>query len=91
MRRTNVAAILTTSAGPPAETTWLRVTRDIDLDTDQQAFRAWSSRDGSTWVKAGVWTMPADADVRVGLISHGKNDASAPSATARVDYLRIYR
>jgi arabinan endo-1,5-alpha-L-arabinosidase len=32
-----------------------------------------------------VWTLPADADVRVGLMSHG-----GAGATSRFDYLRLY-
>jgi beta-xylosidase len=75
-----------TIVGPPAETTWLRMTHRVDPTNGEHEFRAWSSRDGSTWVKGGVWTMPPEADVRVGLVSHG-----GAGATARFDYLRIYR
>ena len=75
-----------TIVGPPAETTWLRLTHHVDPTNGEHEFRAWSSRDGSNWVEGGVWTMPPDADVRVGLISHG-----GAGATARFDYVRLYR
>jgi hypothetical protein len=75
-----------TIVGPPAETTWLRITHRVDPADGEHELRAWSSRDGTTWVKGGVWTLPADADLRVGLVSHG-----GAGATARFDYLRLYR
>lgn len=75
-----------TIVGPPAETTWLRVTHRTDPSTGEHELRAWSSRDGTSWVKGGVWTFPATADLRVGLVSHG-----GVGATASFDYLRIYR
>jgi arabinan endo-1,5-alpha-L-arabinosidase len=75
-----------TIVGPPAETTWLRITHRTDPDNGEHELRAWSSRDGATWEKGGVWTLPAGSDVRVGLVSHG-----GAGATAAFDYLRTYR
>ncbi|WP_375433237.1 family 43 glycosylhydrolase [uncultured Friedmanniella sp.] len=75
-----------TIVGPPAATTWLRLTHMVDPANGEHELRAWSSRNGRTWVKGGVWTLPAGADVRVGLVSHG-----GAGATARFDYLRLYR
>ena len=75
-----------TIVGPPAETTWLRLTHRLDSRTGEHLLRAWSSRDGRTWVKGGVWTLPAHSTVRVGLVSHG-----GAGATADFDYLRLYR
>jgi hypothetical protein len=75
-----------TIVGPPAATTWLRLTHRVDGRTGEHVLRAWSSRDGRTWVKGGVWTLPAGSAVKVGLISHG-----GAGATADFDYLRIYR
>ena len=75
-----------TIVGPPAATTWLRLTHRLDDRTGEHLLRAWTSRDGHTWVKGGVWTLPAAATVRVGLISHG-----GAGATADFDYLRLYR
>ena len=75
-----------TIVGPPAATTWLRLTHHLDPRNGEHELRAWSSRDGTRWVKGGVWTLPAGADVRVGLISHG-----GAGATSSFDYLRVYR
>lgn len=75
-----------TIVGPPATTTWLRLTHRLDPRNGEHELRAWSSRDGRTWVKGGVWSLPAGADVRVGLVSHG-----GAGATARFGYLRLYR
>ncbi|MFP5283798.1 MAG: glycoside hydrolase family 43, partial [Actinomycetes bacterium] len=75
-----------TIVGPPAATTWLRLTHRIDPGNGEHELRAWSSRNGRTWVKGGVWTLPADADLRVGLVSHG-----GAGATAQFDYFRLYR
>jgi hypothetical protein len=75
-----------TIVGPPAETTWLRITHETDRSNGEHELRAWTSRDGTTWVKGGVWTMAPDADVRIGLVSHG-----GAGATAAFDWFRIYR
>jgi hypothetical protein len=74
-----------TIVGPPAETTYLRITHHRDPANGEHELRAWSSRDGSTWVKGGVWTLPADAHLRVGLVSHG-----GAGATAQFDWFRTY-
>ncbi len=78
-----------TIIGPPAATTWLRLTHRVDPANGEHELRGWTSRDGRTWVKGGVWTLPAGADVRVGLVAHGAT--GGPVATAAFDYLRIYR
>ncbi len=75
-----------TIVGPPADTTWLRLTHHEDRRDGEHELRAWSSRNGRDWVKGGVWTLPPDADLRVGLVSHG-----GEGATARFDYFRTYR
>jgi arabinan endo-1,5-alpha-L-arabinosidase len=75
-----------TIVGPPAETTWLRLVHHTDASGEQEV-QAFTSNDGTTWVAGGVWTFPADADVRIGLIAHG---GAEPPATAQFDYLRIY-
>ncbi len=75
-----------TIVGPPATTTWLRITHRLDPRTGEHLLRGWSSRDGRAWVKGGVWTLPAGSDVRVGLVSHG-----GQGATASFDWFRLYR
>ncbi|WP_270886761.1 family 43 glycosylhydrolase [Pedococcus sp. 5OH_020] len=75
-----------TIVGPPADTTWLRITHRRDPSNGEHELRAWTSTDGTTWVKGGVWTLPADAHLRVGLVSHG-----GVGATALFDWFRLYR
>lgn len=75
-----------TIVGPPADTTWLRITHHRDPANGEHELRAWTSTDGTTWVKGGVWTLPADAQLRVGLVSHG-----GAGATALFDWFRLYR
>jgi arabinan endo-1,5-alpha-L-arabinosidase len=75
-----------TIVGPPAATTWLRITHRVDPANGEHELRGWSSRDGRTWVKGGVWTLPAGSDVKVGLVSHG-----GVGATATFSWFRLYR
>ncbi|WP_225755580.1 family 43 glycosylhydrolase [Actinotalea sp. Marseille-Q4924] len=76
-----------TIIGPPSDTTWLRLTRTTDAAGEQEV-QASTSTDGETWVHGGVWTFPADADIRIGLLAHG-NQGGDP-ATAEFDYLRVH-
>jgi hypothetical protein len=75
-----------TIVGPPAATTWLRITHRVDPANGEHELRAWSSTDGQNWVRGGVWTLPAASDIQVGLTSHG-----GAGATASFDYVRLYR
>jgi hypothetical protein len=75
-----------TIVGPPAGTTWLRLTHRLDPANGEHELRAWTSRDGQTWVKGGVWTLPASARLRVGLVAHG-----GVGGTAQFEYFRLYR
>ncbi|MBG0824152.1 family 43 glycosylhydrolase [Planomonospora sp. ID91781] len=75
-----------TIVGPPAEETWLRLIHRVDRRNGEHELRAATSRDGRRWVFGGVWTLPADADLRVGLISLG-----GAGATAEFDYFRLHR
>jgi arabinan endo-1,5-alpha-L-arabinosidase len=79
-----------TIVGPPAETTYLRITHHVDASTGEHELRAWTSRDGTDWVKGGVWTLPAGSHLRVGLVSQGRNP-SDPAATAQFEWFRTYR
>ena len=73
--------------GPPAETTWLRLSRRLDPQNGKHEFRAATSRDGEDWVWGGTWTF-ADTELRIGLISHGGDD---PQATSQFGYFRVYQ
>jgi hypothetical protein len=76
--------------GPPAETTWLRISHTRDPNNGEHEFRAATSRDGAHWIWGGVWTMPANADPRIGLVSLGRAPGDDP-ATAEFDYFRVFR
>ncbi|GII78478.1 hypothetical protein Sru01_34600 [Sphaerisporangium rufum] len=75
-----------TIVGPPAATTWLRLVHRVDRRAGEHELRAATSRDGRTWTYGGVWTLPLDADLKVGLISLG-----GAGATAEFDYFRLHR
>ena len=73
--------------GPPADTTWLRISHRADPNNGEDEYRAATSRDGEHWVWGGVWTFPADkSPTRIGLVSMGGS-----GATAQFDYFRLYR
>lgn len=75
-----------TLGGPPADTTWLRLSHRVDPDDGEHEYRLGTSRDGQTWIWGAVWTLPADTDPRIGLVSFG-----GEGATARFDYFRVTR
>lgn len=72
--------------GPPAETTWLRISHRLDPDNGEHELRAWTRTPGRRWVRGGVWTLPAGSELKVGLVSHGGS-----GSTARFDWFRTYR
>ena len=76
--------------GPPADTTWLRLAHRVDPANGEHEFRAATSRDGENFVWGGTWTLPADTEPRIGLISLGKAP-SDPASTSAFDYFRVYR
>ena len=88
-RRQVVATNYFTIVGPPADTTWLRITARTDPSTKEILLTPFTSRDGSSWTRGGTWTLPPKSDIRVGLLSHGARGSDAP-ATARFDYVRLY-
>ena len=75
--------------GPPSDTTWLRLAHRVDPANGEHEFRAATSRDGENYVWGGTWTLPADTEPRIGLLSLGRapND---PPATSQFDYFRVY-
>jgi beta-xylosidase len=72
--------------GPAADVLWLRLAHRVDPVTGEHEFRAASSRDGEYWVWGGVWTLPPDANPRIGLLSMG-----GQGGTAEFEYFRVYR
>ena len=73
-----------TVVGPPGEWTWLRIVKTTIGDEEQ--YRAYTSDDGVTWVRGGVWTHALGTDARIGLVSMGGS-----GFTAEFDYVRVYR
>jgi hypothetical protein len=80
-----------TIVGPPAETTWLRLVNRVDAANGERELQAYTSNDGRTWVEGGVWTLPLDAELRVGIVAHGLDpDVPQEPARAEFDYVRFY-
>lgn len=75
-----------TSVGPPARTTWLRLRHTTAPRSGEHRVQAFTSRDGKKWIAGGTWTVPADEQLRFGLASMG-----GKGATAEFDYFRLYR
>ncbi|WP_207211772.1 family 43 glycosylhydrolase [Promicromonospora panici] len=69
----------------PARTTWLRLYAHEDVANGEHEVRMASSTDGETWQWGGVWTLPNDKDLRIGLVA-----MNTPGATATFDYVRTY-
>ena len=65
--------------GPPGDWTWLRIVRRGD------EYRAYSSTDGVTWIRGGVWTHDLGEDATIGLVSMGGS-----GFVARFDYVRTF-
>lgn len=81
-------------AGAPGETTWLRLYHTRNPDTGEHQFRAGSSTDGTHWTWGLTWTLPADTDPKIGLVSHGSQPETTEQfgpATAVFDYFRVAR
>ncbi len=76
--------------GPPADTTYLRLSHRVDPDNGEHEFRAATRREGGSWIWGGTWTLPAGTEPQIGLLSLGKapND---PAAMSEFDYFRVYR
>ena len=74
-----------TSVGPPARTTWLRLRHTTAPDGEHRV-QALTSRDGEKWIAGGTWTVPAGESLRFGLASMG-----GKGATAEFDYFRLYK
>jgi len=77
-----------TIVGPPAETTYLRIVHHFDATNNEHELRAWTKREGGQWVHGGVWTLPGDAHLQVGLLSQGRQ--TGDRKTSRFDYFRSY-
>lgn len=73
-----------TVVGPPATWTWLRIVKRTK--GGEELYTAYTSNNGKTWVRGGVWTHKLGKNARIGLVSQvGKG------FTANFDYVRVYR
>jgi hypothetical protein len=77
-----------TIVGPPGETTYLRIVHHFDAANNEHELRAWTMREGGSWVMGGVWTLPGDEHLQVGLVSQGRQ--TGDRKTSVFDYFRSY-
>lgn len=73
-----------TFGGPADETVWLRLSRRAQ--GSEELYTAWSSRDGTTWTRAGTWSHALGTSARIGLVSMG-----GEGFVASFDYVRVYQ
>lgn len=88
-----------TVVGPPADAgawTYLRIVverlrgaEQREAGGDTEAYTAYSSRDGETWVRGGTWTHRLGPDARIGLVAMGLTPQFSGDYTADVDYVRV--
>jgi arabinan endo-1,5-alpha-L-arabinosidase len=65
------------------ETVWLRIARRTV--GKEEHYTAYSSRDGTTWTRAGTWAHKLGPKARIGLVS-----MAGAGFTATFDYVRVY-
>jgi len=70
--------------GPPDEWTYLRIVKRTQAG--EELYTAYTSQDGQSWVRGGVWTHQLGNSARIGLVSMGGS-----GFTANFDYVRVYR
>jgi arabinan endo-1,5-alpha-L-arabinosidase len=86
-----------TVVGPPGdEWTYLRVVvqhlkgaERRQAGGDKERYTAYTSQDGKTWVRGGVWTHSLGHE-QIGLVSMGATDQVTKAITAEFDYVRVY-
>ncbi len=78
-----------TVAGPPGETTYLRIVGRV-VGVDEQQFTAYTSIDGTNWRRAGTWTHELGTAARIGLVSMARVPEVTTVFAARFDYFRVY-
>ena len=86
-----------TVVGPPGDDwTYLRIVvehlhgvEQREAGGDTERYTAYTSQDGVTWVRGGVWTHSLD-DGQIGLVAMGATDQVVDPITAQFDYVRVY-
>jgi arabinan endo-1,5-alpha-L-arabinosidase len=87
-----------TVVGPPGDDwTYLRIVverltgvEQREAGGDTERYTAYTSQDGVTWVRGGVWTHSLGEDALIGLVSMGATDQVTQPITAEFDYVRVY-
>ncbi|HEU5015658.1 MAG TPA: family 43 glycosylhydrolase [Roseiflexaceae bacterium] len=72
-----------TVVGPPGEWTWLRIVKENKAGKEH--YTAYTSNNGTFWVRGGTWTHDLGSGARIGLVSMGGS-----GFTANFDYVRVY-
>jgi arabinan endo-1,5-alpha-L-arabinosidase len=77
-----------TVVGAPGDETWLRIVREVGAGSDgADLFTAYTSQDGTRWVRGGAWTHgELGPEPRIGLVSMGGPE----DLTARFDHVRTW-
>ena len=82
-----------TVVGPPGEWTWLRIVKRAapadapgGLYGGNEAYTAYTSRDGKHWTRGGTWLHHMGSDVQIGLAAMGGSGFRAD-----FDYVKVSR
>lgn len=78
-----------TVAGPPGETTYLRIVARV-VGVDEEQYTAYTSLDGETWYRNGTWTHDLGSEAKIGLVSMGRTPETEGVYAAYFDYVRVY-
>ena len=76
-----------TVAGPPGDTTWLRIVARTRF-VNEHTYTAYTSLDGVTWYRNGTWTHDLGGDVKIGLVAMGRR-MDPTDYTAYFQHLRV--
>ncbi|HZB67920.1 MAG TPA: family 43 glycosylhydrolase [Ornithinibacter sp.] len=87
-----------TVVGPPGDDwTYLRIVverltgaEQREAGGDTERYTAYTSQDGVTWVRGGVWTASLGDEALIGLVSMGATNQVTSTITAEFDYVRVY-
>jgi arabinan endo-1,5-alpha-L-arabinosidase len=77
-----------TVAGPPGETTYLRIVGRV-VGVTEQEFTAYTSLDGATWYRNATWTHELGTAARIGLVSMVRTPETTDVVVANFDYFRV--
>lgn len=72
-----------TAVGSPGSWTYLRIVKRNQ--EKEERYTAYTSRDGTHWVRSGTWTDTLGPGARIGLVAMG-----GAGFTAAFDYVRVY-